>query len=96
MQFFLRLVLSPCTYLIPIKAFTIHSSSILVLNKMHFLKVFKQIAFSKIALAANPHTSLYKSRKGKMVVNATKVASVLTLGPNSIAIRLTKAMRSHN
>lgn len=48
---------------------------------MHFLGVFKQIAFPEIALAANPHTSLYRARKGRMVVDATKVASVLTLGP---------------
>lgn len=81
MQFSFRLVSSPCTYLILTKAFTVHSSSTLVLNKMYFLEVFKQIAFPEIAFAANPHTSLYRARKGRMVVDATKVASVLTLGP---------------
>lgn len=47
---------------------------------MHFLKVFKQIAFPEIVFVANPHTSLYRARKEKMVMDATKVASELTLG----------------
>lgn len=96
MRFSLRLVLSSCTYLISTKVFTVHSFFILVSNKMHFLEAFKQIAFPKIAFAANPYTNLYKVRKGKMVVDAIKVASILTLGLNSIAIRLTKAMQSPN
>lgn len=47
---------------------------------MYFLEIFKQITFPEIALVANPHTSLYKVQKGRIVVDAMKVACVLILG----------------
>ena len=49
---------------------------------MHFLGVFKQICFHEIDFAANPHTALHRARKGRSVVDATHVASVLALDPN--------------
>lgn len=48
---------------------------------MHFLGVFRQIAFHEIALAANPRTALHRARTGRVVVDATHVATVLRLDP---------------
>ena len=66
---------------IPYSHGSFHSSSTPFLNKMNFLEVFKKIASFEIAPAANPHTTLHRARKGRVVVDTTKVASVLTLGP---------------
>ena len=48
---------------------------------MHFLGVFEQISFPEIALTSSLHTALHKARKGRIIVNATHVVSVLTLDP---------------
>lgn len=48
---------------------------------MHFLEVFKQIILPEMPLSANLCTTLHRARKRRVIVDATNVASILTLDP---------------
>ena len=48
--------------------------------------MFKQIAFFEIIFTVSPYTSLYRVQKRRMVMDITKLASILALGPKKIGI----------
>lgn len=72
----------------------------LVFDRVHFLGVFEQVFFSKIAFTSALHTALDEAWKGRVVVNATHVRCALaldpertlllgTVGPSAIELRRT-------
>lgn len=75
----------------------------LVFDRVHFLGVFDQVHFSKIAFTSSLHTALDKAWKGRVVVNTTHVGCVLalesertlllgTVGPSAIELHRVRGL----